>query len=357
MTGDGFETPVIPSSTPKHHGPGSPPKKKGMHGCLVAFLVALGVVGVVFIYGIYWFASAGDQVPTASIVGPANDAFAKFEPLEDDEGVEKLLTNLFVEIDRMSRAQDLENAPEFARYFEQLGNQYGSDPDVGSLIPRDLTVVLDPTDAQGDFLFVIAVNLSGYRGLVRSVYRMMSFAADQPDSKIRRFVHADEEGIDFGDGAFAAVGTTMLIGSDVDSVKDALDRISVGETTMSPKPHLAQMRSRLTGKFDAILVAGPELFVNEGIPKETLQALGLGIDVVDEDRATGVLRVACGDPSQVPVVKDHMENRRVDLVAEFAELQLNLQYSVETLGDEVLVRYEVSGLSTAIIHAIRQAEQ
>lgn len=240
-------------TTPPLEPPPAPAKPAGAGPWLKVLLgcaIGCGVVAVLGFLaiggGFWWLVSPGEQVETGRVVGGESVGVIHVTGLDDDPGTRALLTRAVVEMQRASDRQRATEMPEQLRWIQEMGRaQSGGASGLEMWIPREVTVAIEPGE-DGEPAFVVALNLSMFPRLIRTMVRQIARTADA-GGPLRESHRGYEMEVFPEGGALAFADSTLLFASRAEALRRALDRLEDGA---EPGPMAALLEAAGSDRWD-----------------------------------------------------------------------------------------------------------
>ena len=178
-------------------------------------LVAAVIVGIVLL--VAWVKRAHPVPPPEAFLTPTASSFAILQIRPDDEALIAMLE------------QQVENAPADVKRKIRSGGPTGQQVEqmrqnLETVTPIHVVVAVRPGSEEGEFLWSVAISIKGYGNVLNLFMRKVVSGMPGSGGSIQK--HKDVEiGVDPDGTCIAPVDNNLLVGDDLEVVKDWIDRL------------------------------------------------------------------------------------------------------------------------------------
>jgi hypothetical protein len=351
-----------PPTQPAARKESSPTWLKWLIGCgigcgvLVAIAIAMGVTAV------WWMTSPGPQIETEAVIADDSTAIMHFAGDEALAGFEEMAGHVIDEMqDHQSRLRQSE-LPEALQWIEQMQRmQQSSSADAVTIwIPREITFTFGDSPSADELSYIGAAN---FKQFVRPVRLMLN--SSFPDTTS----YAGNKILLAGDGkALCFYDGTFIIASDQATMEQTLDRIETYEQGPEQAPTAISGYEALRGEWPLfgaldnrtglllrIADENPDWFADLAANRTERRAIlrqvrraTFGFDIDSQDACHWELMLETADEATAAQMRSYL-NALVDRLEEkLGQSHLELNRSLTTSGNRIVVTAEISGLKNAI---------
>lgn len=344
----------------------------------IALLLIVGFVAAV-VWGYHWLTSADDQIPTTVVLGEDAVAFANLHADVEDAGVASLLEFVGRAIQEAERAQQSQQLPDSLRFLSAF--QADQATALQMLWPRTAMIaVLERADGVREV--AAAMNPRAMGGLVKLTFRAMTGGLGNREDALETHAHGGLSIAEAPSGFYALSGTTVLFSTSLERMRAVLDRAAAGHTAADPPAFLREAARDLEATSDAhavfdnrsdvvddVLAGWAEQAMAEGrtpgagagdVPPpprlfDEAALVGLGLDVVSEDRMRGRLLLECPDENAAGATLARMRMLQQALIERATARGMTLEFREQPSGNDLELVFELSGMADAIARQVERA--
>jgi hypothetical protein len=332
---------------------------------MVALAIGLGVTAV------WWMTSPGPQIETEAAIADDSAAIIHFAGDEALTGFEDMTGHVLNEMqDHQSRLRQSE-LPESLQWIEQMQRmQQSSSADAVTVwIPHEATLTVGDSPTGDDLSFIGAAN---FKQFVRPIRLLLNSSFPDSTSYAGNKILLTDGGrtLCFYDGTF-------IIASDQATMEQTLDRIETYEQGPEQAPTAISGYEALRGEWPLfgaldnrtgllirIAEKNPDWFADLAASQSERQAIlrqvrraTFGFDIDSQDACHWELMLESADEVTASHLRSYLDTLGAKLEEKLGQSHLELNRSLTTSGNSIVVTAEISGLKNAISSWVEELYQ